>query len=143
MFEKILIANRGVIAVRIERTLKKMGVKSLAVYAAADIDSLHVSNADEAVCLGAGNAKETYLNADLILRIAKENKCAAIHPGYGFLSENADFAAKCKENGIVFIGPSPKQMKIFGLKHLAKETAKKAGVALLEGSGLLDGVESA
>jgi urea carboxylase len=143
MFNKVLIANRGVIAARIERTLKKMGVKSVALYTKADIDSLHVQNADFAVCIGEGNVKESYLNAELILKIAKETQSQAIHPGYGFLSENADFAQECQKNGIVFIGPSPQQMRKFGLKHSAKEIAKKAGVALLEGSGLIDSVETA
>ncbi|MDR3113131.1 MAG: ATP-grasp domain-containing protein, partial [Endomicrobium sp.] len=143
MLNKVLIANRGVIAVRIERTLKKMGVKSVALYTKADIDSLHVQNADTAVCVGEGNVRENYLNAELILKIAKETQSQAIHPGYGFLSENADFAKECQKNGIIFIGPSPQQMRKFGLKHSAKEIAKKAGVPLLEGSGLIDSVETA
>ncbi|MDR2427180.1 MAG: urea carboxylase [Endomicrobium sp.] len=143
MFKKILIANRGIIAVRIERTLKKMGIKSVSLYTKADIDSLHVQNADETVCIGEGGLKETYLNANLILKTAKETQCEAIHPGYGFLSENADFAEECERNGIVFIGPAPEQMRLFGLKHSAREIAKKVGVPLLEGSGLVDNIEEA
>ncbi len=138
MFKKILIANRGAIAVRIERTLKKMGIESVAVYSKADRDSLHVENADEAYYLGDGNAKDTYLDADLIIKAAVETGSEAVHPGYGFLSENTDFAQKCKENGIVFIGPAPEQIKLFGLKHSARELAEKAGVPLLSGSGLLE-----
>ena len=102
MFSKVLIANRGAIAVRIERTLKKMGVKSVAVYSKADRDSLHVQNADEAVYLGEGTAKNTYLDVEKIIRAALETGAEAIHPGYGFLSENTLFAAKCEENNIVW-----------------------------------------
>ncbi|MBW7461754.1 hypothetical protein K0U00_47655, partial [Paenibacillus sepulcri] len=96
MFKKILIANRGAIAVRIERTLRKMGISSVAVYTQADQDSLHVEFADEAVCIGSGPAKESYLNAELILQTAIETGAEAIHPGYGFLSENAEFARSCR-----------------------------------------------
>src|SRR4051812_7172120 len=106
MFDKILIANRGAIAVRIERTLRKLGVKSVAVYTKADQDSLHVDLADEAVLIGDGAAKDSYLNSELILQTALETGAQAIHPGYGFLSENADFARSCKEHGIHFIGPT-------------------------------------
>ena len=143
MFKKILIANRGAIAVRIERTLKNMGIKSVAVYTKADQDSLHVDYAEEAVSLGDGTVLETYLNAEKIIKIAKETKAEAIHPGYGFLSENSDFARMCTENGIAFIGPKPEQMEIFGLKHSAREIAKKAGVPMLEGTGLLKDAEEA
>ncbi|SFB05034.1 urea carboxylase [Cohnella sp. OV330] len=137
MFTKVLIANRGAIAVRIERTLRKLGIASVAVYTTADQDSLHVDLADEAVLIGDGPAKESYLNAELILRIAKERRVDAIHPGYGFLSENADFARACQESGIVFIGPSPAQMEAFGLKHSARELAMKANVPLLPGTPLI------
>lgn len=143
MFKKVLIANRGAIATRIERTLKKMGIPSVAVYTKADQDSLHVDEADEAVLIGDGPVKESYLKEELILRTAIETGADAIHPGYGFLSENADFARKCKEHGITFIGPLPEQMEIFGLKHLAREIAKKAGVPLLEGTGLIQNLEEA
>ncbi len=143
MFSKILIANRGAIAVRIERTLKKMGVKSVAVYSKADMDSLHVENADESVFLGDGSAKDTYLNVDKIISACKTTGAQAVHPGYGFLSENTDFARKCQENGIVFIGPDSKQITEFGLKHRAREIASKAGVPLLSGSGLLSSANEA
>lgn len=137
MFKKILIANRGAIAVRIEKTLRKMNVSSVAIYSKADRDSLHVANADEAVCLGSGTVLETYLNQDEILKIAKDLGVDAIHPGYGFLSENRDFAKKCAQQGISFIGPTPEQMEMFGLKHLAREIAAQANVPMLEGSKIL------
>lgn len=137
MFKKVLIANRGAIAVRIERTLKKMGVASAAIYSKADRDSLHVDNADEAVYIGDGTVAQTYLDKDNILKIAKKIGADAIHPGYGFLSENSDFARECEKNGIKFIGPLPEQMEMFGLKHSARELAKKAQVPMLEGSALL------
>ena len=126
MFTKILIANRGAIAHRIECTLKTMGIKSVAVYTKADQDSLHVSNAGEAVLIGDGPAKDSYLNAELILKIAVETGAQAIHPGYGFLSENAGFARACAEKGIAFIGPSPEQIERFGLKHSARINGGKS-----------------
>lgn len=143
MFTKILIANRGAIAVRAERTIAKMGLKSVAVYAAADKDSLHVSGADEAVFLGEGPAALTYLDQDKILDAAKQTGAQAIFPGYGFLSENADFARRCAQEGIAFIGPSPEQIERFGLKHVARDLAKKAGVPLAPGSDLLETLEEA
>jgi urea carboxylase len=143
MFNKILIANRGAIAVRIERTLKKMNIKSVAIYSKADQDSLHADMADEAVCIGEGPVAETYLDTGKILSIAKETGAGAIHPGYGFLSENSGFAAECERHGIVFIGPSPEQMRIFGLKHSARQIAARAGVPMLEGTGILGGKEEA
>lgn len=143
MFKKVLIANRGAIAVRIERTLKKLGISSVAVYTKADQDSLHVDYADEAVLLGEGPANTSYLNADLILQTAINTGAEAIHPGYGFLSENADFARACEENGIVFIGPTPEQMVQFGLKHTAREIAQIANVPLLPGTNLVTSLEQA
>lgn len=143
MFKKVLIANRGAIAVRIERTLRRMGIASVAVYTKADQDSLHVDGADEAVPIGDGPAKESYLNAELILRVAKETGAEAIHPGYGFLSENAGFARACREHGIAFIGPTPEQMDTFGLKHSAREAAERAGVPMLPGTGLVSELEEA
>ncbi len=143
MFSKVLIANRGAIAVRIERTLKKMGIKSVAVYSKADQDSIHVENADEAILLGEGTPKETYLDTRKILDAAIKTGAQAIHPGYGFLSENTDFARECESKGIKFIGPTSEQIQMFGLKHSAKELAKKAGVPLLPGTGLLSGKEEA
>ncbi|WP_138494876.1 urea carboxylase [Paenibacillus pinistramenti] len=143
MFKKILIANRGAIAVRIERTLRRMGIASVAVYTKADQDSLHVAQADEAVQIGEGPAKESYVNAALILRTAIETGADAIHPGYGFLSENAEFAKACAEHGITFIGPSPEHIEMFGLKHTARSMAQAAGVPLLPGTELITSVEEA
>ena len=137
MFDKVLIANRGEIACRIIRTLKKMGIKSVAIYSEADAGARHVLDADEAICVGAAAAAESYLNTNKILQVAIEKGVKAIHPGYGFLSENADFAEACEAAGITFIGPTPSQMKAFGLKHTARELAEKNGVPLLPGTGLL------
>ncbi|MBO2945178.1 urea carboxylase [Paenibacillus sp. F411] len=143
MFKKVLIANRGAIAVRIERTLRQMGIPSVAVYTKADQDSLHVYQGDEAVQIGEGPAKESYINAELILRTALEVGADAIHPGYGFLSENAEFARSCARNGITFIGPSPEHLEMFGLKHTARSMAQAAGVPLLPGTALITDVEAA
>lgn len=137
MFDKVLIANRGAIAVRIQRTLKHLGIASVAVYAEADADSLHVRNADEAYCLGDGPASDTYLNARQLLAIAAETGAQAIHPGYGFLSENPGFVEACESAGIRFVGPTAQQMRDFGLKHRARALAEAAGVPLLPGSELL------
>ncbi|MFA5170347.1 MAG: urea carboxylase [Sulfuriferula sp.] len=137
MFDKVLIANRGAIACRIIRTLKKLGIRSVAVYSEADAHSLHVAQADEAVCIGPAPAAESYLLADKILEVAKQTGAQAIHPGYGFLSENAAFAESCAASGVVFIGPTPDQMRRFGLKHTAREIAEQNQVPLLPGSGLL------
>ncbi|PKO31261.1 MAG: urea carboxylase [Betaproteobacteria bacterium HGW-Betaproteobacteria-7] len=140
MFSKVLIANRGAIACRVIRTLKKLGIGSVAVYSEADANSLHVSLADEAVCIGPAPAAESYLRADKILAAAQATGAQGIHPGYGFLSENPDFSDACEAAGIAFIGPTKAQMLAFGLKHTARELAEKAGVPLLPGSGLLDDV---
>jgi len=137
MFKKILIANRGEIACRVIRTLKKMGIGSVAVYSEADRESRHVSLADEALPIGPPAAAESYLRADKILDAARAAGAEAIHPGYGFLSENAEFAERCRAAGIVFIGPTPEQMRAFGLKHTARELAQANDVPLLPGSGLL------
>jgi len=136
-FSKVLIANRGAIACRIIRTLKQLGVQSVAVYSEADQDALHVSLADEAICIGAAPASESYLQAGKILAVAKQVGAQAIHPGYGFLSENAAFADECEANGIAFIGPTGDQMRAFGLKHTARELALQSNVPLLPGSQLL------
>ncbi len=143
MFSKILIANRGAIATRAERTFRKMGVKSVAVYSEADRDSLHVEQADEAVCLGEGGAAATYLDVDKVIAAAKETGAEAVFPGYGFLSENVQFARRCASEGIVFIGPEPEQMEQFGLKHVARRIASEAGVPLAPGTGLISTVEEA
>ncbi|MCG7198377.1 urea carboxylase [Marinobacter pelagius] len=140
---KVLIANRGAIAVRIIRTLRAMGITSVAVYAEADFDSLHVRQADEAWSLGEGSAGETYLNQDRLFDILRESGAKAVHPGYGFLSENPDFARRCEAEGVVFLGPTPEQMEQFGLKHTARALAENAGVPLLPGTGLLTDLEEA
>lgn len=143
MFNKVLVANRGAIAVRIIRTLKKMGISSVAVYTKADRDSLHVEHADEAVLIGDGPAKESYVNAEMILNTALAAGADAIHPGYGFLSENAFFAQACTDHGITFIGPTAEHIELFGLKHTARAMAEEAGVPLLPGTGLIETVEAA
>ncbi len=143
MFKKVLIANRGAIACRIIRTLKRLGVGSVAVYSDADVNSLHVAQADEAVCLGGSTAAESYLDFEKIFVAARQTGAQAIHPGYGFLSENADFAAACAQNGFVFVGPTPQQMRDFGLKHTARAIAEKNQVPMLPGSGLLDSLDHA
>lgn len=137
MFNKVLIANRGAIACRIIRTLKKLGIQSVAVYSEADRDSLHVTLADEAIYIGEAPASQSYLNVEKILEVAKQSGAEAIHPGYGFLSENAEFCDLCEAQGIAFIGPTSQQMREFGLKHTARELAIQANVPLLPGSGLL------
>ncbi|WP_421721995.1 urea carboxylase [Alloalcanivorax xenomutans] len=143
MFKKVLIANRGAIATRIIRTLKTLGVTSVAVYADADADSRHVSLADEAYCLGDGSAASTYLNQDKLLTLMAEQQVDAVHPGYGFLSENPDFVERCEAQGIAFIGPTPEQMRDFGLKHTARKLAEDNQVPLLPGTGLLTDPEQA
>ncbi len=143
MFAKVLIANRGVIACRIIRTLRRMGVRSVAVMSEADRHAAHVAQADEAVLLGGSAPLESYLDIAKVLRAAKETGAQAIHPGYGFLSENAEFAQACEDAGIAFIGPTPEQMRAFGLKHRARELAASSGVPLLEGTPLLASAEEA
>lgn len=131
---KILIANRGEVALRIIRTLKEMGIKSVAVYSAADKYSAHVKAADEALCIGPQNPKESYLNIDAIITAAKITKAQAIHPGYGFLAENVAFAKAVEENGLIFIGPKAQTILELGQKAHAKLLAKKSGVPLIPGS---------
>ncbi len=143
MFEKVLIANRGAIACRIIRTLKKLGVASVAVYTKADAQSLHVSEADEAICLGEALPGETYLNQKLLIEEAKKVGAQAIHPGYGFLSENPEFADLCDRNNIIFIGPRAEHMLGFGLKHTARKIAQENSIPLLPGTELLESLEQA
>lgn len=134
MFKKILIANRGEIALRIIRTCKEMGIKTVAVYSTADRDSLHVRFADEAVCIGPPPSRDSYLNIPNIIAAAEITNADAIHPGYGFLSENSKFSAICKDHQIKFIGASPEMINGMGDKATAKETMKKAGVPTIPGS---------
>src|SRR6476469_9505967 len=143
MFKKVLIANRGEIACRIIRTLKKLGVGSVAVYSEADRDAPHVAMADEAYLLGPPQVSASYLNQAKLLEIAKLSGANAVHPGYGLLSENAGFAEACEKAGLAFIGPSPEQMRSFGLKHTAREHAIACQVPLVPGTGLLKTVEEA
>ncbi|GAB3865584.1 acetyl-CoA carboxylase biotin carboxylase subunit [Hymenobacter segetis] len=142
MFKKILIANRGEIALRIIRTCKEMGIKTVAVYSTADRESLHVKFADEAVCIGPPASKDSYLSMPNLIAACEITNADAIHPGYGFLSENAEFSRICAENGIKFIGASPEMINQMGDKATAKATMIKAGVPVVPGSqGLLESVE--
>ena len=142
MFKKILIANRGEIALRIIRTCKEMGIRTVAVYSTADKESLHVRFADEAVCIGPPPSRDSYLNIPRIIAAAEITNADAIHPGYGFLSENSRFSAICAQHGIKFIGATPEQIDAMGDKANAKDTMKRAGVPTIPGSeGLLENVE--
>ena len=144
MFKKILIANRGEIALRIIRTCREMGIKTVAVYSTADRESLHVKFADEAVCIGPPPSRQSYLNIPAIISAAEVTGADAIHPGYGFLSENAEFSRICSEYGIKFIGASADQINAMGDKATAKATMKTSGVPVIPGSeGLIDTVEEA
>src|SRR5690349_20873780 len=134
MFQKILVANRGEIAVRVTRTLHEMGIGVVAVYSDADRSSLHVRMADEAERLGPAPSAESYLRIDRILEAAKKHGAEAIHPGYGFLSENAEFAAACEDAGLVFIGPSAESIRALGSKTAARERAVRAGTPVVPGT---------
>lgn len=143
-FHKILIANRGEIAVRIIRACRELGIYTVAVYSEADRDSLHVKLADEAYCIGPTLAKDSYLNFTNLMSVATLTECDAIHPGYGFLAENADFAEICERCNITFIGPSPEAISKMGDKSVAKDTMKKAGVPVIPGSdGLVEDMDEA
>ena len=144
MFKKILIANRGEIALRVIRTCREMGIKTVAVYSTADAESLHVKFADEAVCIGPAPSKESYLKMSHIIAAAEITNADAIHPGYGFLSENAKFSKICQEHGIKFIGASPEMIEKMGDKATAKATMKAAGVPCVPGSdGILEDLKQA
>lgn len=144
MFKKVLIANRGEIAVRIIRACRELGLHTVTVYSTADKHALHAKISDEAVCIGPAATKDSYLNAAALIEAAKLTGADALHPGFGFLSENADFAEKCLENGIEFIGPSPRSIRMLGDKAAAKETMKAAGVPVIPGSdGAVPDMESA
>jgi urea carboxylase len=143
MFNKVLIANRGTIACRIIRTLRRLGVGSVSVYSDADLGSLHVREADEAVRIGPAPAAQSYLDMEAIIAAARSTGATAIHPGYGFLSENAQFAERCAQAGITFIGPTPANIRAFGLKHTAREIARAAGLPLMAGTALLGDAQAA
>lgn len=144
MFKRILIANRGEIAVRILRACRELGIDTVAVYSEADENSLHVLFAGQAVCIGPARAADSYLNIGAILTVAKATGCDAVHPGYGFLSENADFADACRENGLVFIGPSGDVIRKMGHKSAARKLMQSVGVPVVPGSdGLVENAEEA
>src|SRR5216117_74774 len=134
MFEKVLVANRGEIALRVIRACKELGIRTLAVYSEADVDSLHVQLADESICIGAAASSESYLKIDRIMSAAEIADVDAIHPGYGFLSENAHFAEVCESCNIRFIGPNSRAMSSLENKAVSRALAKKAGVAAPPGS---------
>jgi urea carboxylase len=143
LFDTVLIANRGEIACRIIRTLGRLGVRSVAIYSEVERQSRHVLEADRAICVGPAATRDSYLNIKAVLEAARASGAQAIHPGYGFLSENPAFAEACEAQGVTFIGPTPAQIRAFGLKHTARELAEQAGLPLLPGSGLLDDAEHA
>lgn len=143
MFSKILIANRGEIAVRIIRACKEMGIATVAVYSEADGDSLHVALADQSFCIGAAEPAESYLNENQIISTALLSGAQAIHPGYGFLSENAHFARLCRKNGLVFIGPQPEDMERLGDKAVLKELVRSTGLVVIPGTKAVAGVGEA
>ncbi|MHC0035977.1 acetyl-CoA carboxylase biotin carboxylase subunit [Pseudoneobacillus sp. C159] len=144
MIKKLLIANRGEIAVRVIRACRELGIDSVAVFSEADRESLHVQLADEAYCIGPTSSKDSYLNFTNIISVAKLTGCDAIHPGYGFLAENADFAELCREVNITFVGPSPEAITKMGTKDIARETMAEAGVPIVPGSkGIIKNIEEA
>ena len=143
MFRKVLVANRGAIALRILRTLRRMGIGSVAIHSEPDAGALHAAGADEAIAIGGSSAAESYLDADKVLEAAHRTGAEAIHPGYGFLAENAQFAARCETAGIAFIGPTPDQIRAFGLKHTARALATRSGLPLLPGTELLKNLAQA
>src|SRR6476659_9796484 len=134
MFKKVLVANRGEIAIRVFRALDEMGIASVAVYSELDRDALHVTRADEAYLIGGPTAAESYLKVDKIIEVCKESGAEAVHPGYGFLAENAGFAKALEENGITFIGPPASAIEAMGSKTRARELMKKAGVPIVPGT---------
>src|SRR5271168_977157 len=140
---RLLIANRGEIAVRIQRAARELGIKTIQVYSTADADSLAVRMADEAINIGPFQAAKSYLNVEAVLAAAKATGADAIHPGYGFLSENVEFAEACEAAGVVFIGPSADNIRAFGLKHTARALARAHGVPLAAGADLLADAEAA
>ena len=143
MFEKVLIANRGEVALRIHRACREMGIRTVAVHSEADANAMHVRLADEAVCIGPSRSADSYLNKPAIISAALITGADAIHPGFGFLSENADFAEMVEKHGITFIGPSAEQMRLMGDKITARKVAQEAGIPVTPGSPALESVEMA
>ncbi|OAO82733.1 Biotin carboxylase of acetyl-CoA carboxylase [Anoxybacillus flavithermus] len=144
MIKKLLIANRGEIAVRIIRACKELGIETVAVFSEADREALHVQLADEAYCIGPKTSKDSYLNFTNIMSVATLTQCDAIHPGYGFLAENADFAELCRECNVTFVGPSPEAITKMGTKDVARETMRQAGVPVVPGSqGIIESIDEA
>src|SRR5690242_14068069 len=144
MFQKILIANRGEIALRVICACKDLGIRTVAVYSEADRYSLHVRFADEAICIGPAKSSRSYLDIPSVISAAEITNAVAVHPGYGFLSENPDFAEVCEACGLKFIGPRPAVIRTMGMKHLARQVMQAAGVPILPGSaGTLRSVEEA
>ena len=143
MIKKVLIANRGEIAVRIIRACRELGIKTVAVYSQADADSLHVSLADEAYCIGPAQSAKSYLNIPAIISVALTSGADAIHPGYGFMSERADFVDICTDHGIKFIGPTAEAMRKMGDKATARKTMTANGVPVTPGTDLVDDMEAA
>src|SRR5260370_14202942 len=144
MFRKVLIANRGEIALRVICACKELGIRTVAVYSEADRNSLHVRFADEAICIGPAKSSRSYLDIPSVISAAEITNVNAIHPGYGFLSENADFAEVCEVSGITFIGPKPEVIRTMGMKQLARAAMKEAGIPILPGSpGILNSVDEA
>jgi len=140
--KKVLIANRGEIAVRIVRACKELGIESVAVYSEADKDALHVQLADEAYCIGSKLSSDSYLRIDRLITVAEKVGADGIHPGYGFLAENVDFAIACEEAGITFIGPKSDSIKVMGIKDVARDTMAKANVPLVPGTGIVPDIET-
>ena len=143
MFEKVLVANRGEIAIRVMRACKELGIRTVAVYSSADRKALHRLYADESYYIGGAEARESYLNIDRIIEVAKKADVDAIHPGYGFLAENPEFAKRCEEEGIVFIGPSSDVIAKMGSKVMARKLMQEAGLPVVPGSPALEDVDSA
>jgi acetyl-CoA carboxylase, biotin carboxylase subunit len=141
MFRKVLIANRGEIALRVIRACRELGIPTVAVYSEADRESLHVRFADEDVCIGPAPARESYLNIPRIIAAAEITGADAIHPGYGFLAENAEFSEICERSGITFIGPTPQQIRLMGDKAAARRTMVEVGVPVVPGSDIVESVE--
>ncbi|MCH8201180.1 MAG: hypothetical protein IIB85_04590, partial [Chloroflexi bacterium] len=138
MFKRVLIANRGEIALRVQRTCRELGIETVAVYSDPDRNALHVRQADAAVCIGPGAAAESYLAIDKIIDAARKTGAEAVHPGYGFLSENAEFAEACDRAGIVFIGPPPQALRAMGDKVQARQLMEQAGVPIIPGTNDID-----